>query len=311
MDNLLIILPVFSIMVAGFLLGRTSVFPEGSGAAHSLSTYVWYIAIPALLIKLIAGNSLPQASELIWIGSYYFCLYLVYFFAYFIVAPLVGIKARGKAIFAFCVCFGNLGFIGIPIIQTLYGNEGLRSLLLIMSFHSMTLIFISSLLAEANDANGKRGMGMVWEILVRLVKNPIIVTLVASLLWSATGLGLADWLVSVISLPAGSAAPVGLFAVGLSLSRVKLKGVRLVAISAVTLKLLILPSFVYWFFSSVMNFSPQQVAVATIAACLPTGVVAYNFAQQYQVRVQSAAATILLGSTLSALTLTLALSYIN
>ncbi len=311
LENLQILLPIFSIMFAGFLLGRTSVFPEGSGAANSLSTYVWHIAIPALLVKLIADNNLPDASEFVWIGSYYFCLYVIYFFAYLFVAPLIGIKARGKAVFSFCVCFGNLGFIGIPVVQSVYGDAGLRSLLLIMSFHSMTLIFVSSVLAELNNSGGKRGFAMILEILVRLVKNPIIITLVASLLWSATGLGISDWVISIISLPANSAAPVGLFAVGLSLSRVKLKGVRVVAISAVTIKLLLLPLFIYWFFGSVMQFSSQQVAIATIAACLPTGVVAYNFAQQYEVRVQSAAATILLASILSALTLTLALSYLN
>ena len=96
MENLLIILPVFSLMLAGYLLGRTSLFPEGSGAAHSLSTYVWYVAIPALLIKLIANNTLPDSSELVWIGSYYACLYAIYLVAYFLIAPAVGVKSIKK-----------------------------------------------------------------------------------------------------------------------------------------------------------------------------------------------------------------------
>jgi predicted permease len=311
MDNLLIILPVFSLMIAGFLLGRTSIFPEGSGAAQSLSTYVWYVAIPALLIKLIANNNLPDSAELVWIATYYSCLYLVYFVSYFLIAPMVGIKDAGRSIFAFTVCFGNLGFIGISIIQTLYGDAGVRSLLLIMSFHSLTLILVSSLLAELNRSDDKNISGLFAEIFIKLVKNPVIVTLVLSLLWAATGIGLSDWVFNMVSFPAASAAPVGLFAVGLTLSRVKIKGVRLVAFTAITIKLIALPLVVYWVFSEVMEFDETAVAVATLAACMPTGVVAYNFAQQYQTRVKSAAATILLGTAFSALTLTIALSLIN
>jgi len=298
-------------MIAGFLLGRTSVFPEGSGAAHALSTYVWYVAIPALLIKLIANNTLPNSQELIWVLSYYACLYFIYFVAYRLLAPLVGIQSVGRSVFAFSICFGNLGFIGIPIIQTLYGDDGVRSLLLIMSFHMLSLILISSLLAELSQSTEKKITSLLFETTSQLVKNPVIITVVLSLLWSATGVGLADWVVKLVSLPGDSAAPVGLFAVGMSLSRVKIKGVRLVAFSAMSLKLMVLPLLVYWVFSELMQFSQREVIIATLIACMPTGIAVYGFAQLYKTNVQSTAATILLGTVMSAVTLSVALSLLN
>lgn len=308
MNNLLIILPVFSLMLAGFLLGRTRIFPEGSGAAQSLSTYVWYVAIPALLIKLIANNTLPDSSELTWVVSYYVCLYLIYFVAYKIVAPLINIEPPGRAVFAFSVCFGNMGFIGIGIMYPLFGEEGVRSLLLIMSFHMLSLILVTTVLTEINKSTKVQLSSLLFELLGKLTRNTIIVTMVLSLLWSATGLGIADWVMRLVSLPADSAAPVGLFAVGLSLSRVKIKGVRLVAFSAMGLKLIALPLVVYLFMTHVMAFDPRDVIIATLCACLPTGVAAYNIAQQYDVGVKTSSAIILLGTITSAFTLTIAMS---
>ena len=79
LNNLIIIAPIFIIMMAGFAMGRSNLFPVGSGAARTLTTFVWYIAIPALIIRLLAGNTLPSLNELKTVLGYYTVLYIFYF----------------------------------------------------------------------------------------------------------------------------------------------------------------------------------------------------------------------------------------
>ncbi len=295
-------------MLLGFLLGKAPLFPEGSGVAKSLSTFVWNVAIPALLIKLIANNTLPDLTELSWVISYYLCLYIVYFIAYVVIAPLVGVSLTGRGVFAFTACFGNIGFIGISIVQQLFGDEGVRSLLMIMSFHMLTLMLISILLTELTHTARKSIPVLVGTTTLALSKNPIIVTLALSVAWSATGFGIADTIMRVVELPAISAAPVGLFAVGLSLSRVQVKGIRLQTFAAMALKLILLPVLIYSSFRWVLVADPMAIKLATIAACMPTGMAAYTFAEQIGHGNKVAAASILIGTLLSLFTLTFALS---
>jgi len=297
-------------MFLGYLLGKTKLFPEGAGAAKSLSTFVWYVAIPALFFKLMASNSLPNITELSWVVTYYICLYIVYFSAYLIIAPLIGIPTTGRGVFAFTTCFGNIGFIGISIVQQLFGDEGIRQILLIISFHMVSLMLVSVLLTEISKTSRKRIFTIVGSTGLALTKNPIIVTLFISVAWSASGLGIPQWVMRLIELPAASAAPVGLFAVGLSLSRVPVKGIRLQAFSALAMKLILLPILVYVSFRWIIQADSMAINLATIAACMPTGMAAYTFAQQMDYGEKATAATILIGTLLSMFTLTIALSFL-
>jgi len=306
--NLIIIAPIFTIMMVGFLMGRTNIFPEGSGAARTLNTFVWYVAIPALIFKLLATNRVPSIEEFEIVLGYYLVLYILYFSSAFIVAPRLNISNKESGIFAFSCSFGNLGFIGIPIILGTLGENGLRILLIIISFHSLTLLPITTLITEL----AKQGSGSSWTIfriaIINSLKNPVVISLVCGLAWAATGFELSPILLRVLEFPAAAAAPVGLFAVGLSLTRVKLKGDLTAAIIPVLIKMAMLPLGVYFMMTQILNVPELWVNTTTLAACMPTGMAAYSIAEQNNLGVKRAASTILLGAMISAFSLMFAIS---
>lgn len=158
----------------------------------------------------------------------------------------------------------------------------------------------------------KQNSGSSWAILQRAIsnslKNPVVISLVAGLIWAATGFKLSPILVRVLDFPADAAAPVGLFAVGLSLTRVKLKGDMTAAIIPVLLKMAVLPAGVYLMMTQVLNVSALWVNTTTLAACMPTGMAAYSIAEQNGIGSRRAASTILLGAMISAFSLMLAVS---
>jgi len=190
-ENVVIIAPLFIIMLLGFALGKINVFPEGSGAASSLSTFVWYIAIPALIFKLLATRSFPGSEEFEMVMGYYIMLYLFYFTSAFLVAPWLNYKKAGYGIFAFSCTYGNLGFIGIPLIQGIYGEEGLRILLMLISFHMATLLPITSFMTELARQDAGRPLKILSNAMTDSVKNPVVVSLIVSLAWAASGVGVS------------------------------------------------------------------------------------------------------------------------
>ena len=307
-NNLIIIAPIFVIMTAGFVMGRTNLFPEGSGAARTLTTFVWYIAIPALIIKLIAGSTLPSIIELKNVLGYYLVLYIFYFISAFLVAPKLNINPKGRGIFALTCCFGNLGFVGIPVIQSALGEEGLRVLMMIMSFHMLTLLPITNLITEYAKHNTGSALTIMQRAIWSSIKNPVVISLFIGLTWSALELGLSPIAIRILEFPAAAAAPVGLFAVGLSLCRVKLSGEFITALVPVTLKIILLPIGVYFMMSQLLEAPQIWVNTATLAACMPTGMAAYGYAEQYNTETVLVSSTILIGAVISAFTLVIAIS---
>ncbi|NVJ99876.1 MAG: AEC family transporter [Alphaproteobacteria bacterium] len=299
-----IIAPVFIIMMLGFGLGKTRLFPEGS--AGILITFVWYVAIPALLFRSLAPKALPDASELLLVMAYYGSLYAVYILAMLLTRALFGLTTAEQGTFAFVTCFGNAGFIGIPIVEGVYGEEGVRLLLMLVSFHSLTLLPVTTMVVE-RALNQGNGTNIAAQTFKSVRQNPIIIALVVGLGWSALQIPVPHWLDKVLELPASAAAPVGLFAVGLSLASVQIAGNITHALLAVALKLALLPLTVFVATYYLLELPAVWSVVATLMAALPSGMIPYSFATKYGIGARRAATAVLISTGLSALTLSVVL----
>ncbi|WP_262692261.1 AEC family transporter [Kordiimonas aestuarii] len=303
-DILTIIAPVFLLIMLGYGLGRTRLFPEGSSAI--LIAFVWYIAIPALLFSSLAPRDLPQPSELVLVGAYYGSLLFLYGAAVVIARFVFRLTLAEQGIFALSACFANGGFVGIPIIEGAYGAEGVRLFLVLLSFHSLTLLPTTTIIIEHAKGRGD-GPGILVRTFMSIRQNPIILALLTGLSWSALGLPYPLWLERLVALPAASASPVGLFAAGLALSRVQISGDLVQASVAMVLKLFVLPVIVFSVSHYWLTLPDMWVGVATLMAALPSGMIAYSFAMQHGVGSRRAATTVLISTGGSALTLSVVL----
>lgn len=309
-DTFTIIAPVFLIMMLGFGMGKTRLFPEG--ASSILITFVWYVAIPALMFRALAPKGLPSADELIFVGTYYGCLYFIYFLAVLLTRNFLKLTHAEQGAFAFVTCFGNGGFIGIPIMEGAYGEEGVRLLLVLLSFHTLTLIPLTTFIVERaqQSENGASG-SLLARTFDSVRQNPILIALVSGLIWSALQLPFPYWLDKVLELPANAAAPTGLFAAGLALSSVKIAGKLNHAMLSVFLKIVALPFVVFIVAHHILALKAIWVGVATLMAAMPSGMVAYSFATQYGVGARRAATAVLVSTGLSAITISIALTLLK
>ena len=305
MDAVLtIVAPVFVIILLGYGLGHTRLFGEKD--ARVLIGFVWYVAIPALLFRALAPRELPSTDELLIVVAYYLSLYLIYSLA-LLTARLYGQSAEERPVFAFVVCFGNGGFLGIPLLGAAFGDEGVRMLLIILSFHTMTLLPISTILLERAKNQDASVTSLLSRTFHEVRENPIIISLFVGLSWSALGLPFPLWLDRVTALPAGAAAPVGLFAAGLSMTGVRVAGDLKHVFTMVGMKLIALPLLVFAVSKYGFGLPDLWVGTATITAALPSGMVAYSFATKHDVGTRRAASAVLISTGFAVLTLSVLL----
>jgi len=308
------IAPVFVLLGLGWTLGRLGFFSQEAG--RSLIRFVWYIGIPALLVRSIASRDLASAGEFVLVGGFYAALMAVYACVYLGLGRLFRLSAPERAVMALGSCFNNVGFIGIPIAQAVLGPEGLRLLLILLSFHSLTLLPTTGVLVAwgrastagaGSDRASDRGDGAVTGqargLADMLKQNPVLIALGVGLGWAASGLPFPGLVDRILALPAAAASPVGLFATGLALAVVRLDGDLWQAATAAAVKLFLVPFAVWASLRHGLGLPDLWVQVGTLMAALPVGMIAYNFSVELGVAPRRNASAVLISTVLSVVTL--------
>ncbi len=292
-----VILPLFGLMLCGYGMARTRLISEQG--QQGVANFVFYCAIPALLFRAIAGGALEQAVDLS-VVYVYFLGCLIVFAATMAVGRLVfGAGLAQQAVMAISVTFGNVVLLGIPLIYVAFGQAGVIAVTLISSFHAVILVTLATMLVELGlgTRGGIARAGAATAVSV--MRNPVIVAIATGFVWRALALPLPQAATSFLNLLSGAAAPCALFAVGATLSDLRLQGDRRdIGVIAVG-KLLVLPGVIWLLSRHVIVLPPVDAAVATLLAALPTGVNPFILARRYGLYVNRAASAVLVTTILA------------
>lgn len=251
--------------------------------------------MPALFFAKISTADLSGN-----LGDYAFLLYAGFFAAIFcgwflgrkIQAPQASSLMQGSARFN--------TFIGLAIAEAVYGTKGLQLAVLgsalLVPIVNVTVV---SLMARQLGSSGK-------SILIELVKNPLILSICAGVLFNLTGLNEVAVLHEIARILGNAALPIMLLSVGANLKLRGLSGSRKIIGFSMIGKFLINPIAVI-FAALVLNTEPLFIQVALIFAALPTGVASYTLAREMQGDAPLMAAIITIQTLLSFIILPLTL----
>ena len=299
-------LPFFAIIGLGYWAGRTRFFSEEATAY--LTKFVFYFALSAMLFRFSANLSLAEVFDGRLVIGYLWGTAFVYGIAT-MVGFLRGLKVEETAIEAQCAAIGNVGFLGLPMLALIFGEAAIGPVMLVLA---VDLIVFSSLIVIL--ITGAREGRMRWSVLktlgMGLLKNPMIVAIVAGLLWSALQIPIPRPMNDFLTILGAAATPGALFAIGASLASKSAERVQVAAWLSFA-KLVIHPIFVaigvLWLFP----IDPFKAAVVISAAALPVAGNVYILAQHYGVAPQRASAAILLSTAASILTVSAAIALVS
>ncbi|MDE0941373.1 MAG: AEC family transporter [Alphaproteobacteria bacterium] len=301
-----VVLPVFGLIVCGYALARSPVLSvEG---AKGLTGFVFYVAIPALLFRIVAKGIATDELDFTIVYAYFTGVGVVFVFAMVLGRFVFRRSFAEQALMGMTAVFGNTVMLGLPLIYMAFGDAGIVPVTLIIAFHSTILITATTLLLELSRGQ-RRGFALIiWAALKALIKNPVILALLAGLAWAMTGQTLPAVLDRFINLLSGAAAPCALAALGASLATYRLGGDLRECATVVGLKLLGLPVVVWFLCAWVFALDPLWTAVATIIAAQPVGANVFILAQQYDTYTARSASAVLISTILSVLVLAVMLA---
>ncbi len=303
-DLLDTVLPVFGLLILGWLGGKLRYLPQRVG--DGLTDYVFQVAVPVLIIDTLARAELPPVNP--W-G------YWVAYFAGAGITWLVGglgafylfrRTSQEASMIGFTCSQSNTVFIGVPLILRAYGSEGAVPLFLLLAIHLPLMMGVATLLLESGAVSEG---GNAWMRLAKvgrvILTHPIVVGLVIGLVLQLSGIhptGLPEILMKQIS---ATASPCALIAMGLALARHGFFQDFTAALAISTLKLLLHPFLVWVLAFHVLSMPPAWAGVATLFAALPSGINGYLIASRYGVGVKTISSSVALSTGLAIFSVTL------
>ena len=305
---LLVTAPVFALLLLGYLTTFMPVFDAAT--SRVLAAFVYWLAIPALLVRALSRTGLPDAVPVGQLAAYLLGIACI-----FALSALIG-RLRGErrvdrlGILGFSGAFGNTLLLGTPIILTAFGETAALPFFLVMTFDSLFLFAAVTIVCEIGQGGGEGLRTLPRAILERLLTNPVILAMLVGAAMNIAGLTLPGVADRFVELLAGAAVPCALVATGAALRAYRLGGAIADAVILTVLKLLLQPLLVWSLATYVFVVPPLWAAVATVAAAMPVGVNAYIFANRYGIGQASTAAAILLSTLLSVLTVTALIAFL-
>lgn len=303
-----LILSIFLIVALGAGLGRTRLF--GGDIVTALNSFVWHVAIPAYMYRTMARNELPGFGELGLVVLYYATALTVYFGLGFTAGKLFKLKPGERPAISLSGCFANGMMLGAPIIGGAFGDKALHLLFMLIAFHAPIFVTTSTIWMEIERGQRISVLATVKKTAASLVRQTPIVALLLGVVTSAVGVTIPPFFDRILATVGGAMIPLGLFAVGASLSKVEVKGDLPQAALAMVTKLVVLPGAMF-VTTTLLGVPPLWQAVAVLMAGMPTGVVAFNFAAANQLAPRRIATAFLLANIVAVATLTLWVGWLS
>ena len=283
-STLQVVFPIFATVGVGYGFGYIGLLNKHVG--DNLSTFCITVLIPVLIFRTLATSDLGGLSPWALWGTYYTALMITAVLGGYMVRKVFGREARAACIGGFSASFSNTSLIGIPLVTSAFGQEALVPLSLIISIHAPTVTLVFVLAMEravvVDGYQEARPFKHVMQSLFKtLITSPLVVAILLGVGWNFSGFELPVLLDGILLPLASAASPVALFSVGMTLLNYGVRGNVGIGGVLSLLKIVLMPAIVLVLAAYVFVLSPLWVAVATLAAACPTGVVAYLYASQF------------------------------
>jgi malonate transporter and related proteins len=304
---LLIVLPIFGLIFAGWLTRRLGVL--GPHATTELNRFVVYLALPALLFDIIAHAKWADVWQPGFIAAFGLGAGLIFVLT-------LAMRLRRPRHLADAVIDGlnagyaNVGFVGFPLVAVALGPEALAPTLVATIITVCVLFGIAIVLIELGLQTERQLHRLITKTAKSLLRNPLLVAPILGALIPLSGLTIPAPAESFLKLLGGAASPCALVALGLFLAgqSTEKQPSHAATTVLVALKLILQPVITWIMAAVVFQLSPLLTHAAVLLAALPTGTGPFMLAEFYRREAGITGRVVLASTIVSVATITVYLT---
>ena len=289
-----VILPVFIIVILGFILGRTKFI--GESFIEPAEKIVFKIALPVMLFLEVAGAEKLSGGDFDLI-LYCICSVTLVFLAVSL-AAIIFVKKEHRGSFVQGSCRSNFAVLGIPLAISMFGDAGGTAIALVMPFVIIMFnaysVIILSIFSKGEKKTGVKET--VKRLFANIVTNPLIIAVVLAIPFLYFEIQLPTFADKSLNYISAMTTPLSLICLGANFKLSEMKGRIGVSLIATTLKLVILPAVTVTV-AALLGFRNEALGTIFILFGAPSAVSSYIMAKNMK-NDSDLAAQILLLSTM-------------
>jgi len=295
MDNILLI---FICLIMGLGMQKLAAFPKNGHLA--LNQFVIFVALPALTLNYIPKISvsvyLLYPLAIAWIG---FGLSFLFFY---ILGKRLGWSDRLIGSLIITAGLGNTSFIGFPVIQALYGDEGIKTAIMVDQPGTFvvlaTLGLITATIFGKDDVNPK-------QITSKILLFPPFIAFVVACLMNIFKVDFNGHLQSVFRELGRTVTPVALISVGLQLKIDKKSRHWEFLRLGLLFKLVITPAFFFLLYRIILGGKGLAIDVSILESAMAPMITGAILASNYGLKPRLSSMMVGIGIPLSFATLSI------
>ncbi|MDH3581382.1 MAG: AEC family transporter, partial [Hyphomicrobiales bacterium] len=174
-------LPLFAVVGLGYLAARQGML--GDGAVRSLNAFVFYFALPALLVRTIARQEIADVFVPVYFAGYLVASLLMFAAGALIAKMLRGATLSEMAVSAQSAAVPNIGYLGLPLVLAAYSETSAGPFTMALIVDLLVMFPLAIVLLELS-ATGKQSGGGLAQGLRGLLLNPFLLSIVAGVMLS-------------------------------------------------------------------------------------------------------------------------------
>ena len=289
------VISLFLIMVVGVYGSKRNIITQEIN--NGLINFLLNITLPFMVISSFTFSFDMSIKSNVVKGFYYSIIaYLILIIASYIL--LLPIKGDKKTIIHFGNVFTNTGYIGFPVLNAIYGPEGVVYGSIFNMFFVLFVWTYGIMLYKGHIEKGQ-----LKKEIIKTLLNPSIIAVVIGVIIMMFDLRIPQILYTSINSVGSISGPLSMIIIGVILSRGKIgdsfKDWKLYY--GLAIKMVLLPSILYLI--SMLVDRTIVLNSILIIACMPAAAMTSIFAESYDKEKDFASIVVLMTTLLSVVTI--------
>lgn len=271
-----VMLTLFALVVVGYIAGKLGYL--GGDFDRQLSRLVINITCPALILSSAMTGELPDRQFILPLLLISLVTYIILTGAAFLLPRYLTKKKDDEGAIGFALMFGNVGFMGYPVVASIFGHEAVFYAAVLNVVNTFAVFTVGTILITGrSDVEQKRFEKKV------LYSTPMLAAYLTMAIVALEIDNIPEAISQPLTMLGNITVPAALLIIGSSMSNLSLRTMLGNAtVYATTLfRLAILPVGIH-FMMRALGFSPFVVNINTLVIAMPVATYGTILCLKYQ-----------------------------
>lgn len=266
-----VMLTLFAIVVVGYIAGKLGYM--GGTFDKKLSKVVIDITCPALILSSAMTGELPDRRYILPLLGISVLTYVLLTGVALLLPRFLTKKKDDEGVIGFAMMFGNVGFMGYPIVASIFGHEAVFYAAVLNVVNTFTVFTIGTMLIVGKNLEStveEKEMSQKKMLRKVLYSTPMLSAYLTMLIVALEIKDIPEFISQPLTMIGNITVPAALLIIGSSMSQLPLRALlgNGTIYTTTLMRLAILPIGIHYLMT-LLGFSSFVVGINTVVIAMP------------------------------------------